>query len=412
MIVRSWVAAAAILILAASSALAQQKTIKDPAEYNAYIAALKLANPSQKAAAMVKFVASYPKSVVKQDALEQAMAAYQQAGDQAGVEKTALGVLALDPKNVRTLAVATVLERAKATQGDKQALAALQTHAQRGLAALAAWKKPNGVSDADFAKLRAQMSGIFNGAAAFAAMQTKDYSKARAAYLAAVKLDASDLQNVYQLGVAELQMTPLDPMGFWHIARAINMAKAQKNDAGAEQIERYGRVKFGNYHHILCNFDLILTQAAKQADAPADFAKTITPVNPPAAVAVQAVKECKVSEMSFDDFEYILGFRDASPANKDAAGQVWAMIQSMQKGGSVKIQIPVKVVAASAASIDASIVTDAQRPNTADVRLTMASPLAQPPAAGATIAVRGVFTDYAPSPFLFLMKDGEVVGAK
>ena len=90
-------------ILATSAVLAQQKTIKDPGEYNAYISALKTANPAQKAASMEAFVARYPGSVVKIDALEQAMAAYQQAGNQAAVEKSARRVLKADRGNVRAL---------------------------------------------------------------------------------------------------------------------------------------------------------------------------------------------------------------------------------------------------------------------------------------------------------------------
>src|SRR5260370_37243958 len=52
----------------------QKKEIKDPAEYNAYIAAMELKDPSQAAAkanALEQFIAQYPNSVVKDDALEQ-----------------------------------------------------------------------------------------------------------------------------------------------------------------------------------------------------------------------------------------------------------------------------------------------------------------------------------------------------
>jgi len=56
-----------------------QKVIKDPAEYNAYITALNTTDPAAKGAAMEAFVAQYPNSIVKIDALEQAMGAYQQA---------------------------------------------------------------------------------------------------------------------------------------------------------------------------------------------------------------------------------------------------------------------------------------------------------------------------------------------
>src|SRR5579884_4037750 len=56
-----------------------QKVIKDPAEYNAYMAALNTTDPAAKGAAMEAFVAQYPNSIVKVDALQQAMGAYQQA---------------------------------------------------------------------------------------------------------------------------------------------------------------------------------------------------------------------------------------------------------------------------------------------------------------------------------------------
>src|SRR5215472_8019839 len=58
-----------------------QKVIKDQTEYNAYIAALQTQDPVQKAAAMEAFITQYPSSVVKVDALEQAMQAYQQTGN-------------------------------------------------------------------------------------------------------------------------------------------------------------------------------------------------------------------------------------------------------------------------------------------------------------------------------------------
>src|SRR5215471_8145635 len=46
----------------------QKKEIKDPAEYNAYMAAMEMKDPSQaaaKAAALEQFIAQYPNSVVK-----------------------------------------------------------------------------------------------------------------------------------------------------------------------------------------------------------------------------------------------------------------------------------------------------------------------------------------------------------
>src|SRR5260370_30588641 len=55
----------------------QKKEIKDPAEYNAYVNATGITDPATRANALEQFIAQYPTSVVKDDALEQLMGAYQ-----------------------------------------------------------------------------------------------------------------------------------------------------------------------------------------------------------------------------------------------------------------------------------------------------------------------------------------------
>jgi len=88
-----------------------QKVIKDPAEYNAYITALNTTDPAAKGAAMEAFVAQYPNSIVKLDALQQAMGAYQQANNQQKVEQLARQILTIEPNNVSALAIVVFIER-------------------------------------------------------------------------------------------------------------------------------------------------------------------------------------------------------------------------------------------------------------------------------------------------------------
>src|SRR5262249_4152526 len=126
------------------AAPAGQKAIKDADEHNAYIKALDTTDPAQKAAAMEAFVARYPNSIMHVDALEQAMAASQQGGNAAKVEDVAKRILQVAPKNVRALAIVTVLERAHATQGQADASAKMREHAELGLKMLPGWKKPEG----------------------------------------------------------------------------------------------------------------------------------------------------------------------------------------------------------------------------------------------------------------------------
>src|SRR5215467_7221351 len=82
-----------------------QKVIKDPAEYNAYITALNTTDPAAKGAAMEAFVAQYPNSIVKVEALEQAMGAYEAAKNQQKVQQLAGSILQIEPNNVRALAI-------------------------------------------------------------------------------------------------------------------------------------------------------------------------------------------------------------------------------------------------------------------------------------------------------------------
>ncbi|HZQ47415.1 MAG TPA: hypothetical protein VFC07_10415, partial [Verrucomicrobiae bacterium] len=123
------------------------KEIKDPNEYNAYISALNTADAAQKAAAMEAFVKQYPQSVVKLDAQEQAMAAYQGANNPAKVREMALAILQDNPNHVRARAIVTAFDRAASTNGDTTTLKEGCDAAQKGLQGLSSWTKPEGMAD-------------------------------------------------------------------------------------------------------------------------------------------------------------------------------------------------------------------------------------------------------------------------
>jgi hypothetical protein len=389
------------------SAPGGQKVIKDSTEYNAYLAALNMQDPAKKAAAMEAFVTQYPGSVVKIDALEQAMAGYQQAGDQAKLTSAANRILQLDAGNIRALAIVTFLNRALASQGDAKAAAEAGADAEKGLKSLPGWQKPEGMSDADFEKMRKQMAAIFHGAAGFAALQAKDYAAARDHYMKSLESDATNLQDIYQLAVAELEMKPLDPNGFWYVTKAFQLA--QGNAAGQKSIAAYGEAKYRKYHGGEDGWDQLIAAAAKQTERPSDF--SIKPAPTAAEIAVKAVQDNAPGDLSFGDWEFVLSLRDASPANKEAADKVMQAILDKEKQGAAKLKIPVKVISATQDTIQAAITDENQQANKADLQVTMTKPMLHPPAAGAMIDVLGVITDYVPSPFAFIMKEGELVKA-
>src|SRR6266436_1117010 len=229
----------------------QQKTIKDPAEYNAYITATGLTDPNQKAAALEAFVQQYPNSVVKEDALAAAMAAYQQAGNLAKSAEVAARILQANPNNVPALAVSVYTKRAQAV--NTQNLALLNEAgelAARGLTALQNWQKPEGVSDADFQKQKAGLSAIFNGAAGSAAMQRKDYPAAQKYLREAVTVNPTSADDTYSLALAYLTPKPSTDEntvnGLWFIARALNLVAG--NAVAEKQIGDFGSRVYKRYH--------------------------------------------------------------------------------------------------------------------------------------------------------------------
>jgi tetratricopeptide (TPR) repeat protein len=266
-----------------------RKVIQDPAEYKAYMAALNTQDAAARATALEAFTQQYPKSVVLSDALANAMAAWQSAGNAAKVEQTARSLLALEPGNVRALAIVVAIDRAKAASGDADALNELCLHSTAGLRELVTWLEPAGMSDADFTLLSRQMSDIFNGAAGFCALQSKDYSQARDWLTRAFAIDPASLQDVYQLAVADLEMTPLDAGGFWYCAKAIHLAQSASTSSAAQAagIAAYCKAKYKSFHGSDDGWDALVSASAAQSALPANFAKQITPAPVPAPTPSQ-----------------------------------------------------------------------------------------------------------------------------
>ncbi|MBL6651892.1 MAG: hypothetical protein ISP49_09890, partial [Reyranella sp.] len=255
--------------LASFDASAQSRSsFANPAEYDNYHAALNNRDPAKRATAMEVFVAWYPNSVLRNEALEHAMAAWTAAKEPAKADFVAGKLLQLDPDNLHALANRVYAGRTRAVQGDKAAIAPMVAAAERGVTALAAWQKPASLDDAAFTQTKQQMSAVFNGALGYAALQAKDYDKARLYYRESVAADPENLQDVYQLAVSQLEGTPLDALGFWFAARSIAIARAARNDTAANDIDRYVRSRYRLYRGSEEGWDQVLARVVAGERAP------------------------------------------------------------------------------------------------------------------------------------------------
>jgi hypothetical protein len=381
---------------------AQKKEIKDPAEYNAYVAAVRQTDAAAKAQALEAFLGQYPNSVVKEDALEALMGAYQQAGNLPKLAETANRVLQVNPNNVPALALLAVTKRAAGEQGQNpQAnFAEARTLAERGLAALPRYTKPEGMADQQFQQQKLQLAAVLNSTAGFAALQMKDYVGAQRFLRAAVESNPQNagVQDIYPLAVAYLEAQPMDPQGLYFIARAV--ALTANNPAQQQQIAKYGRSRYVKYHGSEEGWDALQAQARTSPLPPAGF--MVKPAPSPAEQAAMLVQSKAVKEMSFDEMQLVF-----TSGNQAAADTVWGQIKEKP------IAFEAKVLSASAGKLSlAATVEDIQR-NTPDIELTMAGPIPAKliPKVGGMVKVEGTPVSYTANPFMISMMKGALLGA-
>src|SRR5215469_8828484 len=172
--------------------------IKDPAEYNAYVAAIQQKDPTGKISGLEAFLTQYPNSVMKNQALEILMQTYQQSNNVKKAMETATKLVASDQCHVPALTLLTYVNRMMAQSGDangKQESADAEKYGQQGLDCLPKFNKPEGTSDADFAKMKAQMTGNFEAGIGWGALQEKNNAKAATHLKAATEANPPDSQK-------------------------------------------------------------------------------------------------------------------------------------------------------------------------------------------------------------------------
>ncbi len=393
-------AGAVVQQAAGQAAAAQKPQIKDPAEYNAYVSAVQQSDPAAKAQAIEAFLQTYSNSVMKEDALVSLMGAYQQAGNAQKTVDTANRVLQANPNNIRALALLAYYYRTLASQGGadaaKNADQAMQ-YGQKGIDALPNTPKPEGMSDADFAKFHNELSAIFEGAVGFAALQKKDLVTAQKDLHAAVEHESqANIADIYPLATADLEAKPMNPEGFWFIIKASGLAQGP----GQQQILEYGRKKYNRYHGSEEGWaDLVKqVQSSQSVMPPAGFTVAAAPPPPsPAEQAAELVKNKDPKVMSFAEWQLIL-----SSGNQSVADSVWNTLKDKT------VKLVASVISASPTKLTLAGSADDIDDKKADIDLTMtkAIPAKFVPATGTLTQFQATVSSYTPSPFMLTMTDG------
>ena len=404
--------------------------IKDPAEYNAYVAASGQKDPSARISGFEAFLTQYPNSIMKNQTLEFLMQDYQQTGNTKKMLEMATKLVTADPCQVRALTTLAYYDRILAQGQDpnaKQLLVDGRKYGQQGLDCLPKWPKPDGTSDADFQKTKDQMAGIFEAvigvadltdgadaaaqhdaavkakddakAASTETTKEKDYQEAVDALKKTVSANPADFAVVWPLALSYLGETPPDYQnGIWFAARAAAVAPA----AAAPQVEKYARGQYVKFHAGDDGWaDVLGAAKANAAQVP------IKPAPTPAEQAHKMVQDAADSEgklhpekMDFATWEFVLS--NGAQADQDA---VWNVIkgQPLKMNGTIISTTPTEFqIAGSSDDIDAK---------KADITLQFAEklPARLIPKDGASFDFSGVPASYTPNPFMMVLEKGVVL---
>ncbi len=387
----------------------QKKEIKDPAEYNAYVSGVGQSDPGAKASAMESFLTQYPNSVVKEEATEALMAAYQQMNNPQKMTEAANKLLQTNPSNIKALLVMALQSRACAEQGGANAMQCAQQarqHGEAGLKAIDSYVKPEGMSDADHKTLRDTAIIVFNGAAGRGALTAKDYAAAQKYFGASLQGNPNNLNDAFPLAVAYLEPRPPVQEGYWYAARAAALAnglvqKGQLPAAAAKQIGDYGRIKYKNFHGGEDGWPELIAQASASPNPPSGFQVKPAPTPAEQCAAMAASKDPR--KMDFGEWQLVFTYCD--PPTQE---RVWTAIKG------VNLQFIAQVIEASKSKLALAATADAIEKKAADVDVTMAAPIptARIPKVGSQITLQAQPTSYDKQPYMMHMGEGKLAVAK
>ena len=378
------------LAFAAADVSAQTRSsFANPAEYDSYMAALNTRDAAKRATAMEVFIAWYPNSIAQdRSPTSRRSPPGRPPASRPRPTVIAARLLQVDPDNVRALANRAYAGRTRAASGDAAALAPAVAAAERGLAVLPKWQKPvvahrcrlRARQGADGASLqrhaglrRAAGQGLRQGATPLPPV-----GRGRARQSARTSTSSPSRSSRARRSMRWASGTR---------ARAIAIARAAKNDAAANDIDRYVRSRYRVYRGSEEGWNELVARVVAGERAPPDnFVKSIPRMLTPPEAALVLVEDNDPATLSFADWALVLRHRDATPANKAAAEKVWQAIVDKQQGGGTRLKIPVKVISATPDRIEAAITDESQAGNVVDL-VVMHGPAAQrrcPPSAPAS----------------------------
>lgn len=242
-------------------------------EYNDFQAAFVEKDLKKRLQLLDQFVAKFPSSELRPQIYQLYFQTYQQQNDAARVVEYADKYLEFDKDNLGVLALRSYYFPYTLMANDPQVepkLRRADEAADQGLRTLETAKKPENLTDDQFAQQKRGASAIFHQTLGFVDLQRKDYKQAIGHLNQAIQANPEDPVNFYRLGLAYIYDKPPQYLpGLWAVAHAINLKVPN-----APQVRDFVRKVYVQQQSVVGCPELIdeginhLLDAAKQSPQP------------------------------------------------------------------------------------------------------------------------------------------------
>ena len=368
----SVMALASVNLVSSPLLRAQDLSIKDPSEYNAYSMASTQADPAKKAQGLEDFLTKYPQSVAKNVVLNLLVDTYQQLNQPDQALSAATRLLQVDPNNMKALYLSVAIKNgqckkvldAKGFATDPAPCDDAASLAQKGLTAA----KPAGTSDDDWKKMTDASYPVFDSAIAFdEVVSKKDFKAAVDEYRKELMLFPADQTKsgtglVDSLNLAEtyVKLSPPDMVNaVWFYARAVDFAPAGYKPVIEKKLDYW----YNKYHGSLDGLDAIKAQAQATLFPPGTL--NIPPADTPAEKIHKILASTPdLNTLALADKELVLSF-----GAKDDADKLWALLKDKPT------PVPGTVIEATASQIKVAVTDDAKQSKTPDFVVNLKTPL-------------------------------------
>ena len=249
-----WLAATLLLLLAAAPSAGQTS---GPNPLSEYTSAVARAQPAERIRDSQR-VAWSTSGPIRIDALEFVIWEYLRTGNRAHGLTWANELQVADKDNA--LALAVICDAAQSAPSNNIKVDQLLSDARRGMNSMPQLRRPLGMSESDFAKLRQQSLAMLKAAAGYAELKRNMNLAARNDLRDAVSLDPSRGRDLYSLALADLSgKNPDLKEGYWNLARAVQLSQGTPQGA---QIAQYARRRYVNDGGTNAGWDQFLVAAA------------------------------------------------------------------------------------------------------------------------------------------------------